>query len=205
MVQVLISFFPIVLLATFQFTLKNTRPQGIAGVVFTAIVLGMFTATIYAYLYRLRGGKLRLIKESRLISFERRLGFLPWCSITAGPKPPPSTIATIATIPWWKLSIENNNQERTSAHREDIFTRRFGWLSAKYRRRQWWFFGPWLVYEFLRALFYGGGQNNSKAQVFGLLALEIIALSVLAFTSPFQSMRSVHSNSIPSIIPASRS
>lgn len=196
MVQVLISFFPIVLLATFQFTLKNTRPQGIAGVVFTAIVLGMFTATIYAYLYRLRGGKLRLIKESRLISFER---LLPWCSVTAGP---PSTIATIATIPWWKLSIESY-QERTSAHREDIFTRRFGWLSAKYRRRQWWFFGPWLVYEFLRALFYGGGQNNSKAQVFGLLTLEIIALSVLAFTSPFQSMRSVHS--ISSIILASRS
>lgn len=191
MVQAFIAFFPIVLLATFQFTLKQTRPQGIAGVVFAIIVLGMFTATIYAYLYRLRGGKLRLIRESRVISLERKLGILPWCkisrqnSVAAGSKLAPPI------IPWWKLSIETH-QERASVHKEDIFVRQFGWLSARYRRRQWWFFGPFLAYEFLRALFYGGSLRNSKAQVFGLLGIEIIAFGILALANPFQSVRSVY-------------
>lgn len=188
MVQAFIAFFPIVLLATYQFTLKKTRPQGIAGVVFAAIVVGMFTAATHAYLHRLRGGKLRLIRGTRVISLERKL---PWCKISrrntvtaAGPKP------ASAIIPWWKLSIETH-QERVPVHQEDIFIRRFGWLSARYRRRRWWFFGPYLVYEFLRALFYGAGQENPKAQVFGLLALEVIAFGGLAFASPFQSVRSV--------------
>lgn len=151
----------------------------------------MFTATICAYLHRLRGGKLRLTREIRVISLERKLGFLPWYkisrqnSVTAGSNPAPSI------IPWWKLSIETH-QERPSVHKEDTFVRQFGWLSARYRRRRWWFFGPWLIYEFLRALFYGGGQKNSKAQVFGLLALEIAAFGILAIANPFQSVRSVY-------------
>lgn len=179
------------LLATFQFTLKEPGPQAIAGIVFAIMVVGMFTAATYAYLHRWRGGKLRLVRESRVISFERRLGFLPWCRISKRNSTIVSQKSTPTTIPWWELSIETH-QERASVHEEDIFIRRFGWLSANFRRRRWWFFGPWLFYEFLRALFYGGGQENAKAQVFGLLAIEIIAFGVSALASPFESVRSVN-------------
>ncbi|KAH0613957.1 uncharacterized protein H6S33_005843 [Morchella sextelata] len=184
---VLIAFFPMMLLATFQFTLKVPGPQAIAAIVFMTLLVGVSAGIAHAYVIILRGGRLKSEKESRVISLERKFGFVPWCKISrqgsnaADQKPSPTL------IPWWKLSIEKN-QER-DIHDEETLVHQFGWLSARFRRRRWWFFGPWFLYEFIRALFYGGGQSNPRAQILGLLALEIIALGVSASASPFQSVR----------------
>ncbi|KAH8153544.1 uncharacterized protein LAJ45_02357 [Morchella importuna] len=184
---VLIAFFPMMLLATFQFTLKVPGPQAIAAIVFMTILIGVSAGIAHAYVNILRGGRLKSERESRVISLERKFGFVPWCKISrqgsnaADQKPSPTL------IPWWKLSIEKN-QER-DIHDEETLVHQFGWLSARFRRRRWWFFGPWFLYEFIRALFYGGGQSNPRAQILGLLALEIIALGVSASASPFQSVR----------------
>ncbi|ODH52734.1 hypothetical protein GX48_01223 [Paracoccidioides brasiliensis] len=69
------------------------------------------------------------------------------------------------------------------------FLQQFGWLSAGYRRSTWWFFTVWLGYEFIRACLIGVNSSNAMIQVFGLLAVECIALVCLCWLRPFETTR----------------
>ncbi|KAL7271698.1 hypothetical protein RUND412_005524 [Rhizina undulata] len=99
-----------------------------------------------------------------------------------------TTSTMTANISWWKFSM-NTGEERGNIHEDKEYTTRFGWLTGRFRRRTWWFFGPWFAYEFIRALFYGGGQGHPKSQIFGLIAVEAIMMILLFATKPFQSVR----------------
>ena len=72
---------------------------------------------------------------------------------------------------------------------DELYIRRFGWLAARFRSSRWWFFSFWLVYDFVRACFYGAAVGHPLVQLFGILVVEIIALAVMVLTRPFESSR----------------
>lgn len=133
-----------------------------------------------------------------------RASFIPWMVVSRRSSIDGTKKRII--MPWWELSVETNG-ERASVHEDFRFIRQFGWLASRFRKRSWWAFGPLLFFDFLRGVFHGGGSGNSKAQVYGLLMVEIIYFIVLAYMMPFESTRFVvapilaHSLFSPPVLP----
>ncbi|WPG98095.1 TRP-domain-containing protein [Acrodontium crateriforme] len=76
-----------------------------------------------------------------------------------------------------------------SIHDDENYTMRFGWLASRFRRTRWWFFTIWILYEFLRACFYGGASGHPMTQIFGLLVIEILAFAYIVYVRPFEGRR----------------
>ena len=95
---------------------------------------------------------------------------------------------TLAALPW-RQAYFKDPLERPHAHDDDEYLIKFGWLSARFRRSKWWFFAAWLVYEFVRACFYGAAAGSPLVQVWGLLAWEILSLFAIIIMRPFESNR----------------
>ncbi|CAZ80567.1 unnamed protein product [Tuber melanosporum] len=182
----LIAAFPLVSLATFQFTLHEAGPSAVAAFVFTLLIVGLSTAAFAAYRTRWHGGRVRINRMNLVIYPQFKAGFIPWMVVSRRSSIDGTRRKII--MPWWKLSVETGG-ERGSVHENLGFIRRFGWLSSRFRRRVWWAFGPLLFFEILRGVFHGGGIGNPKAQVHGLLTVETIYFIVLAYMMPFESTR----------------
>jgi hypothetical protein len=93
------------------------------------------------------------------------------------------------SLPWWKVECIDKDAARVSVHSDEDYNKKFGWLSARFRQSKWWFFSVWLVYELIRACFYGGAAGHAMTQVFGLLVVEAIALISIVLVRPFESNR----------------
>jgi hypothetical protein len=175
-----IAFFMMVYLALFQFTLGGSAGVlAIAGVVFSIFVLGMVGVAAYALYYRLRHE--RFVAESARLNVERGVGSN---SSTLKEKGSPRF-----SIPFRRFRFTDTDSDLPHVHDDADYTRKFGWLSARFRRSKWWFFAFWLVYELVRACFYGGAAGEAQTQVFGLLAWEILSLVVIVWMRPFESNR----------------
>ena len=186
--QFLIAVFPLVSLATFQFTLHEAGPSAVAAFVFILLIVGLSTAAFAAYRTRWRGGRLRVNRMNLVIYPRLRASFIPWMVVSRRSSIDGTKKRII--MPWWGLAIETKG-ERGSVHEDFRFIRQFGWLASRFRRRVWWAFGPLLFFDFLRGIFHGGGSGSSKAQVYGLLIVETIYFIVLACMMPFESTRFV--------------
>ena len=186
-----IAFFMMMFLCIFQFAYGG--PAGVialAAITFIVVFVVMIGAAAYAVFCYVRSD--RLVYEPDRLSLERkRLGFIPWFSIVRESKISRQDEAgTVTTsLPWWRLNFVGANEDRHHVHDDEIYLRRFGWLTARFRRSKWWFFSFWLVYEFVRACFYGGAVRSPLAQVFGLLVVEIVALLIMILLRPFESNR----------------
>lgn len=66
---------------------------------------------------------------------------------------------------------------------------KFGWLAARFRRTRWWIFTVWLIYDFLRAVFYAGGSSHPLAQVFSLIIIESLAFPITLWARPYKGKR----------------
>ena len=187
----IIAFFMMVFLTTFQFALGGSAGViAIAAVVLVAFVVGMSGSMAYALFYRLRGGHYAA-EADKIYVERRRLGFLPWYGFVreSNFKEQDEAKAFAGSLPWWRITFIDDDAERVPLHDDEDYTRKFGWLSSRFRLRRWWFFVFWTVYELVRAAFYGGAAGNAFAQVFGLLAVEFVALVTILYTKPFQSSR----------------
>ena len=184
----MIAVFPLISLATFQFTLHEAGPSAVAAFVFILLIVGLSTAAFAAYRTRWRGGRIRVNRMNCVIYPRLRVGFIPWIFVSRRSSIDGTKKKII--MPWWELSIETDG-ERGSVHEDLRFICQFGWLTSRFRRRVWWAFGPLLFFEILRGIIHGGGSENSKAQVYGLLIIEIIYFIVLAYMMPFESTRFV--------------
>ncbi|KAI5286102.1 hypothetical protein KEM52_002141 [Ascosphaera acerosa] len=69
------------------------------------------------------------------------------------------------------------------------YLRHFGWLSARFRQDRWWWFAPWLCYEFVRACILGGAMSNPLGQVVSSLTLEVVLLVFGSIMRPFEATR----------------
>jgi hypothetical protein len=185
------AFFMMIFLATFQFTLGGSSGvKAIAGVILVIFLLGMLGVAGYALFYRLRSGKYALSSD-RLNIKRKKLGFLPWYGITreSKSKEKGETKAFTGSIPWWRFGSIDKEEARVPVHDDEDYNKKFGWLSARFRQSKWWFFTVWLMYELIRACFYGGAAGHALTQVFGLLVVEAIALIAIVLVRPFESNR----------------
>ncbi|GAM83317.1 hypothetical protein ANO11243_013040 [Dothideomycetidae sp. 11243] len=103
------------------------------------------------------------------------------------------TIAIVAYAYYYRVQSAGYAAKRAqkpySIHEDEDYLRRFGWLTARFRRSRWWFFGAWFFYEFIRACFYAGAANHALTQVFGLLVVEIVSFGLLIWIRPFEGQR----------------
>lgn len=187
-----IAFFMMMFLTLFEFTYKGSAGvTAIAALVFVIFFVGMLGVAVYACFYRLRLGHYE-IKPDR-VHFEKAkaVGPIPWYGLKLesqrAEKSEPKVSA--GSVPWRSIQYVDEDPQRVGVHQDEDYTTRFGWLVARFRRTRWWFFAFWLVYEFVRACFYGGAAGHPLTQVFGLLVVEIIALVVIVLMRPFEGAR----------------
>ena len=160
----------------------------VAGLVFCVALISMLGLSAYAIWYRIRGQHMSL--ENDGLHLKRKAGRIPsyeWVKSSTAHQND-DTRTSIATVPWRSIQAKDS-LERPHVHDDEDYLIKFGWLSARFRRSKWWFFSAWLVYEFVRACFYGGAAGNPLIQVFGLLAWEIISLFAIVLLKPFESNR----------------
>lgn len=189
---VFISFFMFMFLTIFQFTLGGSAGVlAVAAIVFAFMFVGMIAAAAYALYYRLRSGK--YASEADRLNLERKkiLGCIPWYGLMREStfKEKEETKAFAGSLPWWRIHFVSNTPEGLSVQEDEEYAKRFGWLAARFRRSKWWFFALWLVYEFIRACFYGGAAGRALTQVFGLLVVEFIAFVAIIILKPFEGKR----------------
>ena len=187
-----IAFFMMTFLTLFQFVYQG--PAGataIAAIVFVLFTIGMFGIAGYACYYRLRFGSFSRSTDRIHMERTKAFGFVPWYGFSreshrsekTSPKP------SAGSIPGWSVNYMNQDPQRVEVHDDEEYNMKFAWLSARFRRTKWWFFALWLVYEFVRACFYGGAAGQPLTQVFGLLVVECIALIVIVAIRPFEGAR----------------
>lgn len=189
---VVIGFFMIIYLAIFEFTYKGSAGvTAIAVLVFLVFLLGMLGAAGYACFYRLRYGHYEIMTDRMHIEKETIFGIVPWIGFGLGSRrsEKPRPRASVTSTPWRSVRYVDDDTQRIEVHQDEAYIKKFGWLSARFRRTRWWFFALWLSYEFVRACFYGGAAGHPMTQVFGLMILEFIALITTVMLKPFEGAR----------------
>ena len=186
-----IAFFMMMFLSMFQFVYKgSTGIIAVATLVFIIFFLGLLSIAALACFYRLRFGRYRTVPDRIHLERTRAFGAVPWYGFKRQHlREKEDAAPSLASLPWWRVQYEDEDPQRISAHDDVAFVKRYGWLSARFRRTRWWFFSVWLLYEFIRACFYGGAAGHPMVQVFGLLAVEIIAFVALIKIKPFEANR----------------
>jgi Transient receptor potential (TRP) ion channel/ML-like domain len=189
---VFICFFMFMFLTMFQFTLGGSAGVlAVAAIVFVLFSVGMAGAAAYALSSHLRSGAHASEDARPDVERKKLFGFIPRHGVAReslskekdGPK------AASGSRRWWRMYLVRTAPDGPSIHEDEDYIRRFGWLSSRFRRSKWWFFALWLVYEFVRACFYGGAAGHALTQVFGLLVVEFIAFVTIIFLKPFEGRR----------------
>lgn len=187
-----IAFFMMMLLTMFQFVYRGSAGvTAIATIVFMVFFVGMLGIVGYACYYRVRFGKHSTVSDRLHLERTKTLGFLPWVSFNRESKrsEKPNALPSMGSLPWWRMSYQDQDPQRREVHEDEDYIKKFGWLSARFRRTKWWFFAFWLVYEFVRACFFGAAAGKPLVQVFGLLVVEFIALIAIVWMRPFEGAR----------------
>ncbi|KAL9602028.1 MAG: hypothetical protein Q9219_002137 [cf. Caloplaca sp. 3 TL-2023] len=187
-----IGFFMIIYLTLFQFTYKGSAGViAIAALVFLIFFLGLVGAAGYACFDRLRWGHYEIKPDRLHFESKKAFSFVPWIGLgfesRRSEKDRPRS--SLVSIPFWKVHYINEDTQRMEVQQDDDYIKKFGWLSARFRRTRWWFFALWLAYEFVRACFYGGAAGHPMTQVFGLMIVEFIALITTVILKPFEGAR----------------
>jgi hypothetical protein len=199
-----IAWFMIMFLAIFQFTYDSSGGvKAVAAIVFLVFLVGLSGIAAYACWYKVQRDNGQA--ERSTLERKKLFGKIPWFGIkkanhatverseqqqSQATNPDDKTQST----PFWKrmnshYSITTGGEDSSNIHDDEDYTKKFGWLAARFRRSRWWFFVFWLVYEFVRACFYGGASGQPLTQVFGLLVVEILAFAFVIWARPFEGMR----------------
>ncbi|KAK1969206.1 TRP-domain-containing protein [Colletotrichum sublineola] len=188
----LVSFPSLMTLALFQFNIRAPAgPTAIAAVVFILLLVGVGGIVAYACYSRLRFGKYEMSPDTIMFEQGKLFGSVPAIATTRASKIGEEETAAkrYGSMPFFRIRFIDDDPDRTSVHQDEAYIKRFGWLSARYRRTRWWFFACWLSYQFIRACFIGGGARNPLAQVYGLFIFETIAFISFIKLNPFEGQR----------------
>ncbi|KAK0609351.1 hypothetical protein B0T17DRAFT_501693 [Bombardia bombarda] len=187
-----ISFFMVMTLAVFQFAIGGSSGlTALASVFFVIVLVGITFLVAYACHVRTREGKFET-KTDQIVFHRAKIlrgipGIVPaWASDL---KARGLAVQPVFSISITRIQHINTDPARPSVHQDVAYVKRFGWLSARYRRTKWWFFAYYVGYLFIRAIFIGGGVQNPLAQVYGLLIFEIIAFGIIVSLNPFEGAR----------------
>lgn len=187
----IIAFFMMMTLTLYQFSYGGKAgPIAIAVIVFLVFFAGALGAAFYACFYRARFGKYATSPDRLHFRPKKVMKFIPWYStVRESSMDESDQPKSMASVSIFKLNFVSNDAEHQSVHDDAGYTKRFGWLSARYRRTRWWFFAFWVVYQFVRACFVGGARASPNAQVFGLFVWEILAFVAIVIINPFEGAR----------------
>lgn len=189
---IFIEFFMMMFLTMFEFTYKGSAGvTAVAALVFIVFLVGMMGIASYACFYRLRFGHYESVPVRVHFEKTKAFGSIPWYGLELESHRSEKSDQKVSagSLPWWRVRYVDEDPQRLEVHQDEDYTQRFGWLSARFRRTRWWFFAFWLIYEFVRACFYGGAAGQPLTQVFGLLVVEIIALIAIVVLRPFEGAR----------------
>lgn len=187
-----IGFFMMMFLTMFEFVYKGSAGvTAIAALVFAIFFVGMFGVAGYACFYRLKLGHYELVRDRLHLEKTKCFGFIPGYGLERESRRSEKSQqrASYGSLPWWRIHYVDEDPQRIKVHEDEDYIQRFGWLAARFRRTRWWFFFAWLVYEFVRACFYGAAAGQPLTQVFGLLVVEILALVAIVVLKPFEGAR----------------
>jgi hypothetical protein len=186
------SFFMIMTLALFQFASGGKAGiLAIATIVFVIFFAGVLGATLYACYARLRFGKYTSEADRIYFQHKKVMKVIPWLKTlresSLGNDEDKKKSA--GSVSFFRLHFVDSDSEHQSVHQDESYIKRFGWLSARFRRTRWWFTAVWVIYQFVRACFIGGARGNPTAQVFGIFVWEIIAFVVIIMINAFEGAR----------------
>lgn len=190
-----IGFFMIMMLAMFEFSFQKTGPVvAIAAVIFLILFVGALVIAGYALFSRLRFWQFGAKPDQLHLTKTEVGGVIPWLGLRLESQRNVESVGSeqwvsTGSIPWFRLYYIDKCPPGLGAHQDEDYIVQFGWLTARFRRTRWWFFACWLVYEFIRASFYGGAAGYPMVQIFGLLTVEILALVAIVAVRPFEGAR----------------
>jgi hypothetical protein len=189
-----IGFFVMTTLALYQFSIDGPAgPTAVAAVVFATLVLGLGGLAAYACFFRLRRGRYQVGSDTLQLESGKLFKTIPFIAATRtskiGEEEKEAKPRRFGSLPFFRITYVSDDPNQETIHQDEGFIKRFGWLSARYRRTRWWFFAFYLSYQFVRACFIGGGSQTPLPQVFGLFAFEVLALFVIIKLSPFEGNR----------------
>jgi len=187
-----IAFFMMMTLTLYQFSYGGKAgPIAIAVILFLVFFAGGLGVAFYACFYRVKFGQYKSSPERVHFKQKKIMKFIPWVTTVRESQLEESErTKTAASVSFFKLDFVGNDAEgQNNVHENAAYTKRFGWLSARYRRTRWWFFAFWVVYQFVRACFIGGARGSPNAQVYGIFVWEIIAFVAVVKINPFEGAR----------------
>ena len=190
--SVLIAFFMIMTLTLFQFSSGGKAGViAIATVVFVIFFAGILGIAFYACYYRSRYGKYTSQPDRIHFQHTKVLKVIPWFKTSRESSMSEEVDKTklAGSVRFFRLHFVESDAERQNVHQDESYIKRFGWLSARFRRTRWWFFAIWAIYQFVRACFIGGASGSPAAQVFGIFVWEIIAFITITMINPFEGAR----------------
>ena len=189
---VYIAFSMFMILTLFQLDFGGPpKIIALASVFFSLFIILMFGLNGLAAYDRYRAGKLSFGSDKLRFKRQTVFSIVPVITLVrqSSLTEKDDHQRLFGSLPWYGLRSVAGEDDEMLAHDDDKFTSRFGWLVSRYRDSRWYFPSLWLVYEFIRACFYGGAANQPLIQVFGLLAVECIALLIFIRARPFESRR----------------
>ncbi|KAI9822937.1 MAG: hypothetical protein M1832_002962 [Thelocarpon impressellum] len=186
------SFFMMIFLTLFQSSYKGAAGvTAIAALIFVLWFVGTLALAGYACFYRLRFGHYQSEPDRLNLEAKKVWKVVPWLRTYRDSDLADKSVAraSVGSMPWWRVRYVDNDPGRLTVHEDEDYIKKYGWLAARFRRTRWWFFAVWLIYEFVRACFYGGAAGRPATQVFGLLVVEVLALVGLIILKPFEGAR----------------
>ena len=188
---VYIFFFAIMFLIVYQAASHGASgAQALAAFVFVAFFFAVFGSAAYAYRYRMEVTGHRIQQDELFFVKKKLFHVIPWmtCEFRSSNLEKQALLNVYGSIRLPRL-ITVGSSGVDSVHEDEVFIRRYGWLTARFRRTRWWMSGLWVLYEFVRACLYGGATTRPLTQVIGLLLVEIAALIALLLLKPFEGAR----------------
>ncbi|KAK2600995.1 hypothetical protein N8I77_010480 [Diaporthe amygdali] len=188
------AFATMVTLIFYQFAIGGSPGvKVVAAISLLVFLLGIGGLATYSCHSRLRFYQYTVRPDRILVVRDNRLRAIPFiCFIRLSTlKEAEFPGRLIGSIPFVQVLYNDDNVDRVSVHEDHAYIKRFGWLSARYRRTRWWFFGCSLLYQLFRGLFIGGAVDSPQAQVYGLLVFEVLALLIFAKLDPFEGQRNM--------------
>lgn len=192
-----VAFAMITTLACYKFSTGGSPGSiALAAIIFVAFLLGVGGLVAHACHIRLRDG--RYVVEPDRIVFVRVVlwKFVPLIfpsrssSLERKAEQQPAERA-VGSLPFVQIRWHHDGDSPHGAtvHQDEPYVKRYGWLTARYRRTRWWFPACHFGYQLVRAAIVGGGSAAPMAQVYCLLIYDILALAALTRIDPFEGRR----------------
>ncbi|KAK4189184.1 putative flavin carrier protein 2 precursor [Podospora australis] len=182
-----VGFGVLMTLTMFQLTIRSSLgPMAVASVLFFLLLMGMLSFVAYACRARTRHGTLT-VSPDRVVVYRATTALRPAWESTA--KEQDWEVRPVFRIPLRRIRYVHQDPDRLGVHEDAGFVKRFSWLTGRYRRTRWWFLAYCLAYRFCRAALLGGARQTPRAQVYGVLVVDILNFAVTVILNPWEGER----------------